>query len=124
MQRYVSLITKYIKEGAIVPETNELYAQVEESVAADGWQTLPDGWAPPKPPMTLEDYHNEVQGWIDKTKICMSERLPEAIALGNTTWQTQDVIDFLNWRASVRALLDAKDMSAEIPEFVGFPAGT
>lgn len=40
---------KDIKEGAIVPVTNELYAQVEESVAESGWQTLPDGWTPPLP---------------------------------------------------------------------------
>lgn len=51
-------------------------------------------------------------------------RITEAVALGLTTWTTPDVVDFVNYRRSLRAVAAENSNATQIPTRPAYPTGT
>jgi hypothetical protein len=84
-------------------------------------ESLSDGNA-----LAWREYQNRSKEALEKTSVTM-ERIAEAVAFGQTTWDAPDVVVFLQHRRDLRAILSQPKPDVipdELPAHPGFPTGT
>jgi len=90
---------------------------------------VPSGWATAEPPPSAAklwaDYQVTAQAAMDKTSVTM-ERIVEGVALGTCALTNADVIAFMTYRKSLRAIISAAtgDPTKTLPPRPSYPAGT
>lgn len=70
----------------------------------------------------LASYQDSVKQALMETSTTV-ERIAEAVSLGNTTWTTNDVVTFMQYRADLRAEMSATVVGI-LPTKPPYPAGT
>ena len=102
------------------------YIAVADNTSAVGWSynggvfTNPN---PPGPPSALSVFILQVQIALDASDSTMNQRIPEAVALGLNTWNSSDVVAWVNYRRALRTLLKSSTVQT-IPTKPAYPAGT
>lgn len=87
---------------------------------ADG--NSPTAYVAPAP--TWQSFQASAQAALDKTDTTV-HRVAEAVALGLTTWTTADVVAFMNYRRSLRAIVSAQSGTpGTLPTRPAYPANT
>jgi hypothetical protein len=76
------------------------------------------------PPITWAIYQSGAQTALEKTDTTM-HRIAEAVALGESTYTTADVVAFVEYRRALRAIINAKTGTpGTLPIAPAYPAGT
>lgn len=92
-----------------------------------GCSDVTGAWPPPPTSAQLwAAYQGQAQAALSISDTTM-HRIGEAVALGRTTWTAADVVAFMQWRQSLRAILSQAQpatIPTALPTKPAYPAGT
>lgn len=88
------------------------------------WQWSGGAWVAYTPPATWAGYQQQAQAALDRTDTTM-HRITEAISLGLNTPTSADVVAFVDYRRSLRAIVSTSSGTpGTLPARPAYPAGT
>lgn len=114
-------------EGEVFGYDEELQSELIANAISAGWTNVTGAWPPAATAAeqwaAYQAGARETLGASDTSML----RIYEAVILGATTMAAADVVAFVQWRQTLRAILSASqpdDIPTDLPAMPAYPVGT